>query len=33
MAAPNVIFCSLQNAGASGIDPILQDVLSAKGVS
>lgn len=31
MAAPNVIFCSLQNAGASGIDPILQDLLAAKG--
>ena len=31
MAAPNVIFCSLQNAGASGIDPILQEVFTAKG--
>ncbi len=31
MAAPNVIFCSFQNAGASGIDPILQDLLSHKG--
>jgi hypothetical protein len=31
MAAPNVILCSMQNAGASAIDPILRDLLLAKG--
>jgi hypothetical protein len=31
MAAPNVIFCSIQNGGGSGVDPILRDLLSHKG--
>jgi hypothetical protein len=31
MAAPNVIFCSIQNGGGSGVDPILRELLSRKG--
>lgn len=31
MRSPNVIFCSMQNAGGSAIDPVLRELLSAKG--
>ncbi len=31
MQSPNVIFCNLQNSGSSAIDPILRDLLRAKG--